>query len=68
MPVSISRQVVDQQCQLLPGLLFDFKAFVECLVGEYESELIVTLRSFDFALALTAAEGHRDATDLDRLG
>lgn len=69
MPVSISRLPVDQQCQLLLGLLLcDFKTFVKCLVGKYEGELIVALRIVDFALAFSAAECDRNAADLDRPG
>jgi len=56
MPVSISRLIVDQD--LLLAFLLDFKAFVECLVGEDECELIVAFCIFDFALALATAEGN----------
>ena len=69
MPVSISLLLVAQQRLLLLGLLlFDFETFIECIVGEYKCELIVTFCIADFALAFATAEGDRDTADLDRLG
>jgi len=54
--------------QLLLGFLLNLKSFVECFVREYECELVVPRRIFDFALAFATTEGDRDAAHLDRLG